>query len=300
MITLNSVSRTYGWRHRRALNDVSLSLPDAGVVALVGPEGAGKTTLMQILAGLTAPSSGTVSMDGRALPAREALGRAMMVSPSQYFGELFGSSLVKYAQLRPAWDQGLFDQYLERFELNPVLLHWKAVRRFSRAQIAVLMGSIALASGAPITLLDEIQAPLDEAAREGFFEEIRTLAAEAAAGRRPRRLFVLSSSAACDLDTVADEVIVVKSGELVVRENLDNFKQRTGVLVGHGADVDRFLSARPDLEPIVSRDDGATREVVLDHYRSVISDAELAAYSLSTHEGSFQEALTYVVQEAGR
>lgn len=106
MITLDGVSYASGWRRRRALNDVSLSLPDAGVVALVGPEGGGKTTLMQILAGLTAPSSGTVSMDGRALPAREALERAIMVSPSHYFGELFGISLVKYAQLRPTWDQG--------------------------------------------------------------------------------------------------------------------------------------------------------------------------------------------------
>jgi hypothetical protein len=269
-------------------------------VALVGPEGGGKTTLMQILAGLTAPSSGTVSMDGRALPAREALEWAIMVSPSHYFGELFGISLVKYAQLRPTWDQGIFERCLERFENVPLFLQWKAVRRFSRAQIAILLGSIALASGAPVTLLDEIQVPLDEVAREGFYEEIRTLAAEAAAGRRPRRIFVLSSSVACDLDTVADEVIVVTDGEIAVRESVDNFRQRTGVLVGHGADVDRFLSARPDLEPIVSRDDGATREVVLDRYRSVISDAELAAYSLSTREGSFQDALSYVIQEAGR
>lgn len=300
MITLNGVSYASGWRRRRALNDVSLSLPDAGVVALVGPEGGGKTTLMQILAGLTAPSSGTVSMDGRALPAREALERAIMVSPSHYFGELFGISLVKYAQLRPTWDQGIFERCLERFENVPLFLQWKAARRFSRAQIAILMGSIALASGAPVTLLDEIQAPLDEAAREGFYEELRTLAAEAAAGRRPRRIFVLSSSEACDLDTVADEVIVVTDGEIAVRESVDNFRQRTGVLVGHGVDVDRFLSARPDLEPIVSRDDGATREVLLDRYRSVISDAELAAYSLSTREGSFQDALSYVIQEAGR
>ena len=212
MITLNGVSYASGWRHRRALNDVSLSLPDAGVVALVGPEGGGKTTLMQILAGLTAPSSGTVSMDGRALPAREALERAIMVSPSHYFGELFGISLVKYAQLRPTWDQGIFERCLERFETGTFLPQWKAVRRFSRAQIAILLGSIALASGAPVTLLDEIQVPLDEVAREGFYEEIRTLAAEAAAGRRPRRIFVLSSSVACDLDTVADEVIVVTDG----------------------------------------------------------------------------------------
>ena len=126
MITLNGVSYASGWRHRRALNDVSLSLPDAGVVALVGPEGGGKTTLMQILAGLTAPSSGTVSMDGRALPAREALERAIMVSPSHYFGELFGISLVKYAQLRPTWDQGIFERCLERFETGSFLPQWKA------------------------------------------------------------------------------------------------------------------------------------------------------------------------------
>ena len=93
---------------------------------------------------------------------------------------------------------------------------------------------------------------------------------------------------------------MVTGGEIAVRESVDNFRQRTGVLVGHGADVDRFLSARPDLEPIASRDNGATREVVLDRYRSLVTDAELAAHSLSTREGSFQDALSYVIQEAGR
>src|SRR3954454_3211725 len=51
--------------HRLAvLRDVSFSIPDGAFVAIVGPSGRGKTTLLGLLAGLDVPSSGTVMLDG--------------------------------------------------------------------------------------------------------------------------------------------------------------------------------------------------------------------------------------------
>ena len=59
-----------------ALEDVSLSVRAGEVVGLVGENGAGKSTLMKVLGGVTAPSAGTIRIDGRdhaALTVREAI-----------------------------------------------------------------------------------------------------------------------------------------------------------------------------------------------------------------------------------
>lgn len=59
------VSRTFG--RRRAVDDVTLSVPAGDCLALFGPNGAGKTTLLRLIAGLLAPSAGTVRVGGRPL-----------------------------------------------------------------------------------------------------------------------------------------------------------------------------------------------------------------------------------------
>lgn len=60
-LRLDSVSRL--WGKRVALNDLSLTISPGEVVALVGPSGGGKSTLIRLLAGALRPSSGTVSVD---------------------------------------------------------------------------------------------------------------------------------------------------------------------------------------------------------------------------------------------
>ncbi|WP_297004208.1 ABC transporter ATP-binding protein [uncultured Corynebacterium sp.] len=51
-----------------AVDGVSLTVPDEGVLGLVGPNGSGKTTLLRALYGAVTPTAGTVSLDGRPLP----------------------------------------------------------------------------------------------------------------------------------------------------------------------------------------------------------------------------------------
>jgi len=70
---------------RTLLSDVSLTL-DGGVVALVGPNGVGKTTLLRAMAGVLAPASGTIALDGvavRTLPARERARQIALVDPTE-------------------------------------------------------------------------------------------------------------------------------------------------------------------------------------------------------------------------
>ena len=294
MITLDSITHTYPGENEAALRDVSLVLGDATVTALVGPNGSGKTTLMQILGGLMVPTSGSISVDGAQASVDDLLTGSIIASSARDFDELYSQSLVAYARLRPTWDEQLFIHYADRFDLR---VNRKYVRKLSGGQAAILSASIALASGAPLTLLDEIQAPLDVPTRYALYEEILALAGECMEGKRPQRRFLISSHMVSELEKVAEDVIVLKKGALLAHESIDDFTCRVCALTGHASDVERFLAAHPDLAVIASRELGSTREIVVDLRGSAVGDTELASHSLTASPCSFQDAFAYLIQE---
>ena len=294
MITLNSISHTYPGENEAALRDISLTLGDATVTALVGPNGSGKTTLMQILGGVMVPTSGSISIDGAQASADELLTGSIIASSARDFDNLSSQSLVTYARLRPTWDEQLFAHYAERFDLR---INRKYVRKLSGGQAAILSASIALASGAPLTLLDEIQAPLDVPTRYALYEEILALAGEVMEGQRAPRRFIISSHMVSELEKVAEDVVVLKKSELLAHESIDDFTCRVCALTGHASDVERFLAAHPDLALIASRELGPTREIVVDLRASAVGETELATHSLTSSPCSFQDAFAYLIQE---
>ena len=294
MITLNSISHTYPGENEAALRDILLTLGDATVTALVGPNGSGKTTLMQILGGVMVPTSGSISIDGAQASADDLLTGSIIASSARDFDNLSSQSLVTYARLRPTWDEQLFAHYTQRFDLT---VNRKFVRKLSGGQAAILSGSIALASGAPLTLLDEIQAPLDVPTRYALYEEILALAGEVMEGQRAPRRFIISSHMVSELEKVAEDVVVLKKGALLTHESIDDFTCRVCALTGHASDVERFLAAHPDLALIASRELGPTREIVVDLRASAVGEAELATHSLTSSPCSFQDAFAYLIQE---
>lgn len=294
MITLNSIRHTYPGENVAALRDISLTLGDATVTALVGPNGSGKTTLMQILGGLMVPTAGSISIDGSQGSADDLLTGSIVASSARDLDDANSKTLVAYARLRPTWDEQLFEHYVDRFELA---LSRKSVRKLSSGQAAIFSASIALASGAPLTLLDEIQAPLDVPTRYALYEEILALAGECMEGERPQRRFLISSHMVSELEKVAEDVIVLKKGELLAHESVDDFTARVTSVTGHASDVERFLGERPTLAVIASRELGSTREIVVDLRGASITEADLATHSLSAAPCSFQDAFAYLIQE---
>ena len=295
MITFNSIAHTDPGEAEQALSDISLGFGDSTVTALVGPNGSGKTTLMQILSGLLPPTNGTVSVNGTALVPDDLLGYSSMASSNRDFDNSSGAVLVDYARLRPTWDQGLFDRYTSRFGFQ--LGRRKNLRKLSSGQAAILTGAIALASGAPITVLDEIQAPLDVPTRYAFYEELLALAADCMEGRRPRRVFLVSSHMVSELENVAEEVIALKGGRVIAHESVDEFTSRICAIAGNAADVERFLADHPGIPVIASRTLGSAREIVVDLRGRGVTDRELASHSLTPSPCSFQDAFAYLIQE---
>ncbi len=80
MLATKNLTKTYlsGGRPLTVLREVSLEVEAGGFLAIVGPSGCGKTTLLGLLAGLDAPSAGTVSLDGQDLGRLSEDGRARL------------------------------------------------------------------------------------------------------------------------------------------------------------------------------------------------------------------------------
>ena len=82
MLEIKNLSVDYGGVH--ALRDVSVKVPDKGVVSIIGANGAGKSTLLKTIVGLTRQSKGTVTLDGQdisGLKPHERLDRGIVLCP---------------------------------------------------------------------------------------------------------------------------------------------------------------------------------------------------------------------------
>jgi NitT/TauT family transport system ATP-binding protein len=161
----------------QALDGVSLQVGEGEFVCLVGASGCGKTTLLNIIAGLEKPDSGSVMADGKAVtgPGRERL--VMFQEPALFpwlnvLGNvLFGLKLKP--NLRPKDRLEIAKYYLELVELS----------RFERANIHELSGGMkqrvalarALAPNPRVLLMDEPFAALDALTREQLYGDIQRI-----------------------------------------------------------------------------------------------------------------------------
>jgi ABC-type multidrug transport system ATPase subunit len=164
------VSIRYG--RRTVVSDVSLSVAKGSVYALLGRNGAGKSSLVRCLLGQLAPSSGSVTMFGEDVwRCRAALmDRVGIVTedadapPESRVGNLARFS----SQLYSRWTQSAFDERIARFGIA-------ADRRFgdlSKGQKKQVMLALALAASPDLLILDDPTLGLDVVARKSLFEEV--------------------------------------------------------------------------------------------------------------------------------
>jgi NitT/TauT family transport system ATP-binding protein len=160
-----------------ALDRVSLNVAEAEFVCLVGASGCGKTTLLNIIAGLEKPDSGTVLADGKPVtgPGRERL--VMFQEPALFpWLDVFGNVLFGL-KLKPNLTRK------DRRDVASYYLELVGLSRFERANIHELSGGMkqrvslarALAPNPRVLLMDEPFAALDALTREQLYGDIQRI-----------------------------------------------------------------------------------------------------------------------------
>jgi len=158
-ITVEHLTKSFGGR--KAVDNVSFTLPEGAFLSVFGPNGAGKTTLLRMLATLARPTEGVITLAGINLKeepeqAREAIG-LISHNPMLYPDLTAEENLLLYAKLYGVRDpQKRVVELLDAVGLKHRRLD--RVRTFSRGMTQRVSIARCLLRGAPVLLLDELTA----------------------------------------------------------------------------------------------------------------------------------------------
>lgn len=170
-VTLEHVSRNFG--PVEVLKDVSLRIPAGTVTEIIGDNGAGKTSLLRILAGTLTPSGGEVSVAGA--PPGRGLAALVPAGDRALYWRLTGRQELGFfahiTGLAPIDARTLTTAAAEALKIEHLMD--RQIGTFSTGQRRRLMVARSLVGLAPLLLLDEPYADLDDNAREVVQSAVR-------------------------------------------------------------------------------------------------------------------------------
>lgn len=227
-VAVSRLGRRFGkaW----AVRECTFVVPAGRVCGLVGANGAGKTTMLRMLAGLTRPTTGSMSVNGG--PPRD---NSAFLSDIGFLAQeiplyrrwTVADHLRMCAALNPRWDDALARDRLDALNV-PLGQQIRTLSGGQRAQVAL---ALCLAKRPRLLLLDEPVAALDPLARRDF---LATLAGAVADGNLT---VVLSSHLVGDLERICDYLVVVMAGHAVLAANIDDIAANHRLLTGPRRDT---------------------------------------------------------------
>ena len=219
--------KSYG--ANQVLFNLDLDIEPGKIYGLIGRNGAGKTTLLGILTGQNTKDSGTVTYGDQPVWENQAVLDQLCFSrelqPTLFSGpnNLKISHYLRSAAIYyPGWDKEYAQKLLEEFGLNPK----KKISQLSKGQMSMVTILIALASLAPVTILDEPAAGLDVVMRERFYQLLLEDFA------RTGRTFIVSTHIIEEASSVFENVIILDHGRILencpTEELVDQFRYISG------------------------------------------------------------------------
>jgi ABC-2 type transport system ATP-binding protein len=209
---INIHSLTFGYGRAPLFDKLDLRLEGGHAYGLLGLNGAGKTSLLKLMAGALVPGSGEILAFGRVPARREAAHLADVafvpedpwlpaITPAQY--------LARYAVFRPAFDIKRFDELRREFALigGQPKDDEKLLSKLSYGQRKKFALAAALAGGARSVLLDEPTNGLDIPSKMQFRKALAASVSE-------DRTIIISTHQVRDLESLIDPILILDKGEL--------------------------------------------------------------------------------------
>ena len=237
VVEIRDVSKSYG--NIQALSKINLSVEEGEMFGLIGPDGAGKSTLYRLLATLLVPDSGSLTVMGHDtvkdyrllrrligyMPERFSLYPDLSISENlNFFASLFGVSIKdNYDLIAPIFSQ------LAKFPDRPA-------GKLSGGMKQKLALSCALIHRPPILLLDEPTTGVDAVSRSEFWDMLATL--------RKHGITILVSTSYMDEATRCDRIAMIDHGRILRTDTPER-------LVA-GLDENLYNAVAPDMFRLLS------------------------------------------------
>lgn len=221
-LALRSVHKRFG--KTVALDGVSLEVPTGVVCAVLGANGAGKTTAIRILLGLERPDSGEADVLGmssrtHSLEIRQRVGYVAEKPPLYDWMTIEEIGWFASGFYHTGY-QATYAKNIQRFGLDPE----QKIKHLSKGMRSKVALSLSLSHTPELLILDEPTSGLDPLVRREFLESMVDVAAEG-------RTVLLCSHQVAEVERVADVVAILIHGKLAAFERLEDLKRHTQEVV---------------------------------------------------------------------
>ena len=237
ILKARDLCKSYG--DKEVLHNLDLTIEPGKIYGLIGRNGAGKTTLLGILTAQNTKNSGDVTYDGQPVWENQKalndicfsreLQATLFSGPNNLkVKHYLNSAAIYYSR----WDRAYADRLLEEFKLEKK----KKISQLSKGQMSMVTILIALASRAPVTILDEPAAGLDVVMRERFYQLLLEDFAQTG------RTFIVSTHIIEEAASVFERVIILDEGRILENAPTDELIDQFRYVSGRDDEVDRVCN----------------------------------------------------------
>lgn len=219
MIEIKELQKMFG--KFEVLKNINLSCKKGECIALIGPNGCGKTTLIKSVLGMVLPDSGTIHFNGNSVLGeylyREKIG--YMPQIGRYPDNMtIGQIIEMIKKIRNSSDD-LDEDLLHAFELEKMFE--KQMRTLSGGTTQKVSAVLAFLFNPDVLILDEPTAGLDPLAAEVLKEKIIK-------EKEKGKLILITSHLLSELDDLITEIIFMQEGKVHFHQKVEELKTTTG------------------------------------------------------------------------
>ncbi|MBO5087064.1 MAG: ABC transporter ATP-binding protein [Lachnospiraceae bacterium] len=241
VLELKNVTKDYG---DFKLDNVNLSVTKGAICGFIGQNGAGKTTTISLILDIIKRDAGDIQVFGEDIlesptAIKERIG---VVFDEMGFHDFMTATQISkmMANIYKNWDEAVFFDYLEKFSLP----RKKRCGAFSRGMRMKLQIAVAMSHGAELLIMDEPTSGLDPIVRNEILQIFQEFVME------ENHTILLSSHITTDLERIADEVVFINKGKIVLAGNKDEILETHGLMKCKkndlsGIDEKDIISTRP-------------------------------------------------------
>lgn len=219
MIEIKNISKQFG--KFKALDNVSLSLNKGECIALIGPNGCGKTTLIKNVLGMVLPTQGEIFYNGKSTRNdymyRQHIG--YMPQIGRYPENMsIGQVIEIIKNIRHSNDE-LDETLIDSFQLKSMFN--KKMNTLSGGTTQKVSAVLAFLFNPDVLILDEPTAGLDPIASEILKEKI-------IAEKQKGKLILITSHLLSELDDLITRLVFMQDGNVLFNKSIEQLKEETG------------------------------------------------------------------------